>query len=90
MFGFTVDFLDELKKGFDSFLSKLPEDKKETAEFYLPSMVSELIDNGKAKVKVLTTPDKWIGVTYREDKPVVVDSIRKLVEAGAYEEGILR
>ncbi len=90
MFGFTVDFLDELKKGFDSFLSKLPEDKKETAEFYLPSMVSELIDNGKAKVKVLTTPDKWIGVTYREDKPVVVASIRKLVEAGAYEKGILR
>lgn len=105
MFGFTKDFLDELKGGFERFLAGLAEknmfaaDTKENkvlgeeavkAEFYLPSMVSELIDSGKAKVKVLTTPDKWIGVTYREDKPMVVESIKKLVEDGVYPEGILK
>lgn len=105
MFGFTRDFLDELKGGFERFLAELAEknDSAETgsedyktlgeealkAEFYLPSMVSELIDSGKAKVKVLTTPDRWIGVTYREDKPMVVESIKKLVEDGVYPEGIL-
>lgn len=94
MFGFTKDFLDELKGGFERFLADLSEDgalceNALGAEFFLPSMVSELIDNGKAKVKVLTTTDRWIGVTYREDKPFVVEAINKLVEAGVYPAGIL-
>lgn len=90
MFGFTKDFLEELKGGFERFLAGLDESNALKAEFYLPSMVSELIDGGKAKVKVLTTDDRWIGVTYREDKPAVVEAIKKLVENGTYSEGILR
>lgn len=90
MFGFTADFLEELKGGFESFLKKLTATEMRTAEFYLPSMVSELIDCGKAKVKVLPTPDRWIGVTYKEDKPAVVESIKKLVAEGVYPKGILR
>lgn len=85
MFGFTPDFLDELEDGFKKFLSSLTPDNENKAEFYLPSMVSELINNGKASVKVLTTPDKWIGVTYREDKPYVVEAIKKLTEEGLYD-----
>ncbi len=93
MFGFTTDFLEELEKGFKSFLNEVFEEenveKSLKSEFYLPSMVSELIDSGKAEVKVLTTPDRWIGVTYREDKPMVVEAIGKLVESGVYPKGIL-
>lgn len=93
MFGFTTDFLKELDKGFKSFLDEAFADPASEralkAEFYLPSMVSELINCGKAEVKVLTTPDRWIGVTYREDKSMVVEAIGKLVEDGVYPEGIL-
>ncbi|MGN0165489.1 MAG: sugar phosphate nucleotidyltransferase [Lachnospiraceae bacterium] len=94
MFGFTEDFLEQLKGGFTEFLEGLSTDGKlgeraVSAEFYLPSMVSELIDSGKAGVKVLTTTDRWIGVTYREDKPMVVEAINKLVEQGVYPEGLL-
>lgn len=93
MFGFTTDFLEELEKGFKSFLDEVFEEanveKSLKSEFYLPSMVSELINSKKAEVKVLTTPDRWIGVTYREDKPMVVEAIGKLVESGVYPKGIL-
>ena len=93
MFGFTTDFLEELEKGFKSFLDEVFEEenveKSLKSEFYLPSMVSELINSRKAEVKVLTTPDRWIGVTYREDKPMVVEAIGKLVESGVYPKGIL-
>lgn len=90
MFGFTSDFLDRLSEGFKKFLDNASEADMLKGEFYLPSMVSELIDSNKAKVMVLTTPDKWIGVTYREDKPLVVEAIRKLVDDGLYAEGILQ
>ena len=86
MFGFTHEFLDELEEGFKKFLKNLDPEKETTAEFYLPSMVTELIENGKARMQVLPTPDKWIGVTYKEDKPFVVQSIRELVEKGVYSE----
>lgn len=90
MFGFTTDFISELGRGFREFLTNADEETLLKGEFYLPSMVSELINKGKAGVKVLTTHDKWIGVTYREDKPLVEASIRALVDAGEYKEGILR
>lgn len=85
MWGFTPDFLDELEVGFKSFLSGLkPEDTK--SEYLLPMIVDGLIKDSRADVSVLETRDKWFGVTYKEDKPVVVESIRKLIEEGAYPE----
>lgn len=58
----------------------------EKSEFLIPTEVDILIKNGSAKVKVLHTNAKWFGVTYKEDKPVVVDSIQKLVDDGLYPE----
>lgn len=56
------------------------------SEFLIPTEVDVLIKNNEAKVKLLHTDAKWFGVTYKEDKPVVVESIRKLVDAGLYPE----
>ena len=53
-------------------------------EYFLPSVVSELVAEGKARVKVLHSPDKWYGVTYKEDKPVVVAAINEKIDAGVY------
>ncbi len=54
-------------------------------EYFLPSVVGELLKEGAATVQVLKSPDKWYGVTYKEDKPVVVEAIRKLEESGLYD-----
>ena len=85
MWGFTPDFLDELEKGFKDFLGGL-KDGDIKSEYLLPSVVDQLIKDGKANVSVLETNDKWFGVTYKEDKPVVVESIRKLISEGKYPE----
>lgn len=85
MWGFTADFLDELEEGFKNFLSGLKEGDIKS-EYLLPSIVDQLIKSNKADVAVLETKDKWFGVTYKEDKPVVVESIKKLIEAGDYPE----
>jgi UTP-glucose-1-phosphate uridylyltransferase len=82
--GFTPDVFGRLKEGFQNFLGRSGNDLK--AECYIPSTVSDLIVSGQAKLKVLRTPDSWFGVTYREDRPRVVDCIRELVNGGAYPE----
>ena len=85
MWGLPVKFLDELEKGFPEFLDNVkPGDIK--AEYLLPSIIDGLVQGGKARVKVLETPDKWFGVTYKEDKQAVVDAIRGLIDAGVYRE----
>jgi hypothetical protein len=83
MWGFTPDFLDELESGFTDFLKNV-KDGDIKSEYLLPSVVDSLIKSGKANVSVLETRDKWFGVTYKEDKPVVVESIRKLISEGKY------
>lgn len=85
MWGFTPDFLDELQSRFVDFLKTVKEGDLK-AEYLLPTIVDDLIKEGKAEVTVLNTNDKWFGVTYKEDKPVVVESFQKLVDEGVYPE----
>lgn len=85
MFGLPAGFLKELETGFPEFLKNVKEGDLK-AEYLLPSILDKCIRDGKARIKVLETRDKWFGVTYKEDKPAVVASIRKLVEDGVYPE----
>ena len=85
MFGLPVAFLDELERGFPDFLANVKEGDLK-AEYLLPTIVDQCIRKGKAKVRLLETQDKWFGVTYREDKPAVVEAIRKLIADGVYPE----
>ena len=85
MWGFTPNFFKELEAGFEKFLSSLKADDIKS-EYLLPTVVDQLIKENKANVSVLHTNDKWFGVTYKEDKPVVVESIKKLIQEGKYPE----
>ena len=84
MWGFTPDFITEAKAGFVDFLrSSLPGNPLK-CEYYLPTVVTEALETGKAEVKVLTTPDKWHGITYREDKPELVAALAAMHASGFY------
>lgn len=85
MWGIPASFFGELEKGFPEFLAGLKESDIK-AEYLLPKIIDKLVAEGKATVKVLETSDKWFGVTYREDKQAVVDSLRALIAQGAYPE----
>ena len=88
MFGFTPGFLAELEKQFPGFLTeKVPENPLK-AEFLLPRSVDTLLKAGKATVRVLTSQDRWYGVTYAADKPMVVAALRRLAEEGKYPNGL--
>lgn len=82
MWGFEPDFFNELETGFREFLSDLKEGGKQ--EYLLPTIVDGLVKSNRANVKVLESKDKWVGVTYKEDKPVVVASIKELISSGKY------
>ena len=84
MWGFTRSFLEEAWAGLPAFLDKALEENPVKAEYFLPSVVSQLIDSGRARVKVLRSGDRWYGVTYREDKPTVVNAIAEKTKAGLY------
>nr|WP_325241649.1 sugar phosphate nucleotidyltransferase [uncultured Oscillibacter sp.] len=84
MWGFTRSFLDEAWKRFPAFLDRARAENPAKAEYFLPSVVSQLIGEGKARVKVLRSGDKWYGVTYREDKPAVVNAIAGKTKSGLY------
>lgn len=86
MWGFTPSILQELKAGFPVFLEENLKKNPLKCEYFLPSVVGNLLTEEKATVKVLKSTDKWFGVTYREDKPVVVAAIRKMKEDGLYPE----
>lgn len=89
MWGFTPDFLDGLEADFKEFLGNL-KDGDIKSEFLLPTIVDKLIKTNEANVSVLETQDKWFGVTYKEDKPVVVDSIKRLIAEGQYPEKLYK
>jgi hypothetical protein len=82
--GFTPALFPQLREEFDKFLRRAGGEQK--SECYIPVTVGELVNSGRARVKVLRSPDSWIGVTYREDRPVVVEGIRKLIVKGEYPE----
>lgn len=86
MWGFTPEILDVLEAGFAEFIADIQPEEALKKEYLLPSVVDDLLKAGKATVAVLETPDKWFGVTYKEDKQVVVDSIKALIAGGAYPE----
>lgn len=84
LWGFTNEFISECKGRFSDFLNENLEKNPEKCEFYIPTVVSQLINEGKADVKVLETNDKWHGVTYIEDKPDVEAAFKRLISEGVY------
>ena len=84
LWGFNRSFLDEAWTRFPRFLDKALAEDPVKAEYFLPTVVSWLVDEGKARVKVLRSADKWYGVTYREDKPGVEAAIREKTASGLY------
>lgn len=83
LWGFMPDIFEFIEKGFKEFLKtniNLPK-----SEYYLPTVVSSLIDNGQKNVEVLVAEDKWYGITYKEDKQKVVNAIGDMIDAGIYE-----
>lgn len=84
MWGFTKSILGEIRDGFPAFLDKGLKENPMKCEYFLPSVVSDLLEGGKAAVSVLESKDKWYGVTYKEDKPVVEAAVKKMKEDGIY------
>ena len=83
MWGLTPDIFDYLYEDFKKFLDEnINEPKK---EFFIPMEIDSLIKKGEKKVRVLSSPDRWYGVTYREDKQSVVDAIAKMTAEGMYD-----
>ncbi len=85
MWGLSPKFFEVLDKGFNEFLEKLdPENLK--GEYLLPTIIGDLLKEGKMRVEVRKSHDEWFGVTYKEDKPDVVAAIQKLIKDGVYPE----
>ena len=84
MWGFTHSFLEEAEARFPAFLDQALVENPTKAEYFLPTVVDQLIREGKAEVRVLPSEDKWYGVTYREDKPTVTAAIAAMTQSGLY------
>ena len=84
MFGFTASMLKELEGRFPAFLDKGLKENPLKCEYFLPAVVSTLIGEEKATVKVLKSADKWYGITYKEDKPGIVAAIQGMKDSGLY------
>jgi hypothetical protein len=84
MWGFNAGFFGHLMREFQAFLDMNLNSEK--AEFFIPTPVNALVSGGKERLKVLRSSANWFGVTYREDRPRVVESIRALVAKGDYPE----
>ena len=84
MWGFSSSLLTELWERFPAFLSKGIRENPLKCEYFLPFVVDDLLSEGKASVQVMTSDDKWYGVTYKEDKPMVMKALQKLKDQGIY------
>ena len=87
MFCFTKDIMDRLVEGFVPFM-EANKNNLAKCEYLIPTVVSDLIEEGKATVEVLATKAQWYGVTYKEDKDYVVNSLKELTKSGEYPEGL--
>ena len=88
MWGFMPSFLDEIEGRFAAFLKDALRVNPIKCEFFLPLPISQLIQEGKATFKVLSSPDRWFGVTYAADKPTVVAALKTMTEEGKYPDGL--
>ena len=86
LWGFQKSYLQEAWAGFPAFLDKALAENPLKAEYFLPAVVSSLLSQHKARVKVLRSNDRWYGVTYKEDKPGVMAALQELREKGLYPE----
>ncbi|RMG24066.1 MAG: nucleotidyltransferase [Bacteroidetes bacterium] len=84
MLGFAPSVFKWFRKYFEEFIAQNHQQLK--AEFYIPTVVNRLIQEGRGSVKVLQSPEKWFGVTYQEDKATARQNIRRLIDAGVYPE----
>ena len=88
LWGFGKSFLEEADRRFAGWLTEQLAKDPLKCEYFLPLVVTELIEEGKAKIQVLRSTDKWYGVTYREDKPLVVEAIARKTAEGQYPENL--
>ncbi len=88
LWGFMPGFLDQIEGYFPGFLEYAIRENPLKGEFLLPTFVGELVDEKKITMKVLSSPDKWFGVTYAADKPMVVNALRELTVEGKYPDGL--
>lgn len=84
MWGFTRSILEEIRDGFPAFLDEGIKKNPMKCEYFLPAVVSRLLGENRATVSVLKSQDKWYGITYKEDKPVVVEAIQRMKDEGTY------
>ena len=82
LFGFKPSCYDYLRKEFREFINNKGMDLK--AELDIPTSLDKFVKNGTIRIKVLMSNEKWFGVTYREDKPHVVENIKKMIRRGVY------
>lgn len=82
--GFTKNMMDEMIDGFPAFLDRIAETDPMKGEYLLPIKVGEMLEEGKCRVRVLEATDKWYGVTYKEDKEIVMEAFRKMKAEGKY------
>ena len=88
LFGFTPSLLDALAEGFPKFLAEELPSNPAKKEYLLPTIVNDLLHAGKAQLKVLSSEDRWYGVTYAADKPMVVAALKEKTESGLYPDGL--
>ena len=84
MWGFHKSYLEEAWKRFPAFLDNVIRTNPLKGEYFLPAVVSQLLEEKRARVRLLSSHDKWYGVTYKEDKPVVVAALASMREQGLY------
>ena len=84
--GFTQSFMQAMIDNFPAFLDKSLKDDPLKAEYFLPFVVDKMITDGSAKVKVLSSKDRWYGMTYKEDKPMVTTALQSMKDKGLYPE----
>lgn len=88
MWGFMNSIFEITEEGFKNFLQNNLNNNPLKAEYFIPLVVSDLINSGKGKVKVINSKDKWYGVTYQEDKALVKEAIKKMIDEGKYKKNL--